>query len=279
MAGGAAPAQSESCRQSDVTERLAASVCSCPYPGRDLQALLSSMPWPAGGAGHHVGTVAACRPASGGRRLCRSELLLSILCSSIRHAAVVRGACTIICTLTWDQRQQVVTQDCVCALQSGLALSLRNLSSMVAILFATTTVTGLGTVAMAGHEILRQIWCVSVQPFSAFQLVYTGQDCCQVACLQPAVPCAALDTGNVGMDGLLPTHSCRPHEPWPVRCSPCLLVLVQDLQHPGFCSTGHCNSDSGGLLSGPGETRLPHLPRQNWPPCGVCLCHTRCHSF
>ena len=33
MAGGAAPAQSESCRQTKVTWRLAASVCSCPHPG------------------------------------------------------------------------------------------------------------------------------------------------------------------------------------------------------------------------------------------------------
>ena len=43
------------------------------------------------------------------------------------------------------------------AAQSGLALSLRNLSTMGAIVFGTTVVGGMGTVSLAAHEILRQV--------------------------------------------------------------------------------------------------------------------------
>ena len=40
--------------------------------------------------------------------------------------------------------------------QSGLALSVRNLSTMGAIVFGTTVVSGMGTASLAAHEILRQ---------------------------------------------------------------------------------------------------------------------------
>ena len=40
--------------------------------------------------------------------------------------------------------------------QSGLALSVRNLSTMGAIVFGTTLVSGMGTASLAAHEILRQ---------------------------------------------------------------------------------------------------------------------------
>lgn len=55
-------------------------------------------------------------------------------------------------------------------LQSGLSLSLRNVSSMVVILTATSMVTGLGAVTMAAHEILRQVWIISIQSFMALDI-------------------------------------------------------------------------------------------------------------
>lgn len=42
-------------------------------------------------------------------------------------------------------------------LQKGLALSVRNLSTMGAIVFGTTLVSGMGTVSLAAHEIMRQV--------------------------------------------------------------------------------------------------------------------------
>ncbi|KAL3150527.1 hypothetical protein ABBQ32_000344 [Trebouxia sp. C0010 RCD-2024] len=55
-------------------------------------------------------------------------------------------------------------------LQSGLSLSLRNVSSMVVILTATSMVTGLGAITMAAHEILRQVWILSIQAFMALDI-------------------------------------------------------------------------------------------------------------
>ncbi|KAA6423129.1 MAG: hypothetical protein FRX49_07116, partial [Trebouxia sp. A1-2] len=55
-------------------------------------------------------------------------------------------------------------------LKSGLSLSLRNVSSMVVILTATSMVTGLGTITMAAHEILRQVWIISIQAFMALDI-------------------------------------------------------------------------------------------------------------
>ena len=45
--------------------------------------------------------------------------------------------------------------------QSGLALSVRNLSTMGAIVFGTTIVSGMGTASLAAHEILRQVQSAS----------------------------------------------------------------------------------------------------------------------
>ena len=42
------------------------------------------------------------------------------------------------------------------ALQAGVSLSSRNVISMVAILYATTSVSHLGAASLAAHEILRQ---------------------------------------------------------------------------------------------------------------------------
>ncbi len=58
----------------------------------------------------------------------------------------------------------------ICDMQSGLSLSLRNVSSMVVILTATSMVTGLGTITMAAHEILRQVWIISIQAFMALDI-------------------------------------------------------------------------------------------------------------
>ena len=48
-------------------------------------------------------------------------------------------------------------------LQAGLSLSMRNVLSIVILLVATTMVTGLGSVALAAHEILRQAWIFAIQ--------------------------------------------------------------------------------------------------------------------
>ena len=49
------------------------------------------------------------------------------------------------------------------ALQAGLSLSMRNVLSILILLYATTLVTGLGAVALAAHEILRQVWIFAIQ--------------------------------------------------------------------------------------------------------------------
>jgi len=41
---------------------------------------------------------------------------------------------------------------------------------MVVILTATSMVTGLGTITMAAHEILRQVWIISIQGFMALDI-------------------------------------------------------------------------------------------------------------
>ena len=48
-------------------------------------------------------------------------------------------------------------------LQAGVSLSSRNIISMCVILFATTTLSGLGPITLAAHEILRQVWIFAIQ--------------------------------------------------------------------------------------------------------------------
>ena len=55
-------------------------------------------------------------------------------------------------------------------MQSGFSLSLRNMTSMVVIVTATSMVTSLGAVTMAAHEILRQVWIISIQAFMALDI-------------------------------------------------------------------------------------------------------------
>ena len=44
-----------------------------------------------------------------------------------------------------------------------MSLSSRNIISMCVILFATTTLSGLGPTTLAAHEILRQVWIFAIQ--------------------------------------------------------------------------------------------------------------------
>jgi hypothetical protein len=44
-----------------------------------------------------------------------------------------------------------------------VSLSSRNIISMCVILFATTTLSGLGPITLAAHEILRQVWIFAIQ--------------------------------------------------------------------------------------------------------------------
>ena len=57
-----------------------------------------------------------------------------------------------------------------CAAQSGLAVSLRNVCTMGVIMAATALVSAQGAVALAAHEITRQIFIMSVQLFSALDV-------------------------------------------------------------------------------------------------------------
>ena len=69
---------------------------------------------------------------------------------------------TINCVASILQRMHSLpTPDIV--LQAGLSLSMRNVLSIVILLYATTLVTGLGSVTLAAHEILRQVWIFAIQ--------------------------------------------------------------------------------------------------------------------
>ena len=44
------------------------------------------------------------------------------------------------------------------------------MTSMAVIVYATSMVTSLGAVTMAAHEILRQVWIISIQAFMALDI-------------------------------------------------------------------------------------------------------------
>ena len=56
-------------------------------------------------------------------------------------------------------------------LRAGAALSLRNLSTMGVIILGTSMVSSLGAAALAAHEVLRQLYIVSIQVFSSLDVV------------------------------------------------------------------------------------------------------------
>jgi len=55
-------------------------------------------------------------------------------------------------------------------LRAGAALSLRNLSTMGVIILGTSMVSSLGAASLAAHEVLRQLYIVSVQVFSSLDV-------------------------------------------------------------------------------------------------------------
>lgn len=55
-------------------------------------------------------------------------------------------------------------------LQDGAALAVRNVTSMSVITYATSTVATLGPVAMATNEIMRQIYILCLQSFTALDI-------------------------------------------------------------------------------------------------------------
>ncbi len=55
-------------------------------------------------------------------------------------------------------------------LQAGLAVSIRNVSTMGVILYGTTLVTSMGATSLAAHEICRQVFIFSIQLFSALDV-------------------------------------------------------------------------------------------------------------
>ena len=58
----------------------------------------------------------------------------------------------------------------VCAVQAGLALSVRNLISFCVIMFATSRVGGYGSVALATNEIMRQVYLFAIQSMGALDV-------------------------------------------------------------------------------------------------------------
>lgn len=59
---------------------------------------------------------------------------------------------------------------CMSAMQAGLAVSLRNISTMGVILYGTTMVSTMGTATLAAHEISRQVFIFSIQFFSCLDV-------------------------------------------------------------------------------------------------------------
>jgi putative MATE family efflux protein len=55
-------------------------------------------------------------------------------------------------------------------LRAGAALSLRNLSTMGVIILGTSMVSSLGAASLAAHEVLRQLYIVSIQVFSSLDV-------------------------------------------------------------------------------------------------------------
>ena len=55
-------------------------------------------------------------------------------------------------------------------LRNGVLLSARSLLAMSVLMWATKLIAGLGAVCMAAHEILRQIWVLSNQAFTALDI-------------------------------------------------------------------------------------------------------------
>lgn len=55
-------------------------------------------------------------------------------------------------------------------LRNGLLLSTRNMLAMAILMWATKLITGVGAVALAAHEILRQIWVFSNQTFTSLDI-------------------------------------------------------------------------------------------------------------
>lgn len=55
-------------------------------------------------------------------------------------------------------------------MQSGLAVSLRNVSTMGVILYGTSLVSSMGAATLAAHEISRQVFIFSIQLFSALDV-------------------------------------------------------------------------------------------------------------
>lgn len=69
-----------------------------------------------------------------------------------------------------DLMKQPPQSELLSLLGAGVSLSSRNIISMWVILFATTTLSGLGPITLAAHEILRQVWIFAIQAFSALDI-------------------------------------------------------------------------------------------------------------
>ncbi|KAK9836245.1 hypothetical protein WJX84_008786 [Apatococcus fuscideae] len=71
---------------------------------------------------------------------------------------------------TSDLRYPPDPRDIGALLRSGLALSLRNTANLAVIMSVTGLVTKLGSISLAAHEIIRQVYIFSLQSFSSFDI-------------------------------------------------------------------------------------------------------------
>ncbi|KAK9831035.1 hypothetical protein WJX74_000789 [Apatococcus lobatus] len=69
-----------------------------------------------------------------------------------------------------DLRYPPDPRDIGALLRSGLALSLRNTANLAVIMSVTGLVTKLGSIHLAAHEIIRQVYIFSLQSFSSFDI-------------------------------------------------------------------------------------------------------------
>ena len=61
-------------------------------------------------------------------------------------------------------------------LHNGFHLSTRSMLAMLMLLWSTKLIAGFGAVALAAHEILRQVWVLSNQAFTCLDIATQASD-------------------------------------------------------------------------------------------------------
>lgn len=130
-------------------------------------------------------------------------------------------------------------------LQSGLALSVRNLGTMGVILYATTLVSRLGAATLAAHEIMRQVFIFSIQLFSALDVTAQSLVSLQLGKVRPrscfhgtSYPHRSTFLGShlVGAVSLLQHHLRAASKICMLKSHAFCLLLLLDLESHPHCA-------------------------------------------